>query len=110
MPIADLPSETAEIVGLKVVAGDSWAIEVQFAALDEDEFSHARTLGGTRPFARADLGGSGADGAEHLVGRRPRVDRTGEDAVLEFVPAFTGGDLPGPLLQTTRDDLAQFLA
>lgn len=47
MPVvADLPSETAEIVGLELIAGDSWTLIVQFVALDEDNVETEHDLSG----------------------------------------------------------------
>lgn len=37
MPIADLPRETTEIVGLDLIAGDSWTLIVQFYAETETD-------------------------------------------------------------------------
>ena len=46
MPVASLPSETAELVGLELVAGDSWFLVLQFTALDNNNVEEEHDLSG----------------------------------------------------------------
>src|SRR5829696_6546160 len=52
---------------------------------------------------------SGVDALEHLVGRTPGVELAIEHVALQRVPPIAATQLLGPHLETSRDDVAQFL-